>query len=121
MRIAQDRLQGIARAIVDDLVRADAIVLGTSHEAATTAVLAELEAYFKAEATLERDAERMADQHLKAAGRDGVGLDLPDPGLRPISGEAAALWTAALAGQVRRGRILVITNDVGQVLFVTVR
>ena len=52
---------------------------------------------------------------------DGVGLDLPDPGLRPISGEAAALWTAALAGQVRRGRILVITNDVGQVLFVTVR
>ncbi|MBM4268113.1 MAG: DUF507 family protein [Deltaproteobacteria bacterium] len=75
MRIAQDRLQGIARAIVDDLVRADAIVLGTSHEAAITAVLGELEAYFKAEATLERDAERMADQHLKAAGRDGVGLD----------------------------------------------
>lgn len=52
---------------------------------------------------------------------DGVGLDLPDPGLKPVSGEATAQWTAALARQARPGRTLVITNDVGQVLFVTAR
>jgi len=65
----------VARAIVDELVRADAIELASSHEAAQTAVLAELETYFQAASDLERDAERMADQHLKAMGRDGLGLD----------------------------------------------
>lgn len=65
----------MARAIVDELVRADAIELASSHEAAETSVREELETYFDAASELERDAERMADQHLKAAGRDGLGLD----------------------------------------------
>jgi hypothetical protein len=34
-----------------------------------------LEDFFKRSAALERDAERMADEHLKAAGREGLGLD----------------------------------------------
>ena len=52
---------------------------------------------------------------------DGVGLELPDPGLAPASGEATAPWVEALAEQARSDRLLVITNDSGQVLFVTVR
>jgi len=68
-------LQSVARAIVDDLVRADAIELTSSHEAAETAVLAELETYFEAVSALERDAEKLAEEHLKAAGREGLGLD----------------------------------------------
>lgn len=75
MGISQSQLQGVAKAVVDELVRAEAIELGTSHEAAEKALVVEFEAYFKAASELERDAERMADQHLKAAGRDGLGLD----------------------------------------------
>lgn len=73
--ISQTQLQAVAKAVVDELVRADAIELGTSHEVAEKALVSEFEVYFKAVAELERDAERMADQHLKAAGRDGLGLD----------------------------------------------
>jgi hypothetical protein len=52
---------------------------------------------------------------------DAVGLDLQDLGLAPVSDEATALWTEALTGRTPPDRILVITNDLGQVLFVTVR
>jgi hypothetical protein len=75
LRISREQLQVLARAIVDDLVRADAIELSSSHEAAQTSILAELDSYFKTAADLERDAERMADQHLQAAGRGGMGFD----------------------------------------------
>ncbi len=52
---------------------------------------------------------------------DGIGLELPDLGLEPASDEAMALWMDALAGHVEPDRILVITNDIGQVLFVAAR
>lgn len=75
MRISPGKLQVLAKAVVDELVRADAIELASSHEAAEKAVLAELEAYFRKVSDLERDAEKMADEHLRAAGREGLGLD----------------------------------------------
>lgn len=75
MGISQVQLQAVAKAVVDELVRADAVELGTSHEAAEKALVVEFEAYFKAADELERDAERTADQHLKAMGREGLGLD----------------------------------------------
>ncbi len=52
---------------------------------------------------------------------DGIGLDLPDLGLAQVSEEATALWTEALTGRSQPDRVLVITNDIGQVLFVSAR
>ncbi len=52
---------------------------------------------------------------------DGVGLDLPDLGLAPASDEATARWTEALTARSQPDRILIITNDIGQVLFVSAR
>ncbi len=75
MQSTQGQLQALAKAVVDELARADAVELPPDHRPAEMALLAELEAYFEAASALERDAEKMADQHLKAAGRDGLGLD----------------------------------------------
>jgi hypothetical protein len=52
---------------------------------------------------------------------DGVGLELPDLGLVPDPDRAVAVWTDILAGRLRPERILVVTNDTGQVLFVSAR
>jgi hypothetical protein len=52
---------------------------------------------------------------------DGVGLELPDLGLVPDPDQAVAVWTDILAGRLRPERILVVTNDTGQVLFVSAR
>ena len=52
---------------------------------------------------------------------DGVGLELPDLGLAPDPDRAASVWTEILAGSLRPERILVVTNDMGQVLFVSTR
>jgi hypothetical protein len=50
---------------------------------------------------------------------DGVGCELPDLGLAPDPDGAAALWADILAERVHADRILVITDEIGQVLFVT--
>jgi hypothetical protein len=52
---------------------------------------------------------------------DGVGLELPDLGLAPASDEATALWTEALTERTQSDRVLVITNEIGQVPFVSAR
>jgi hypothetical protein len=52
---------------------------------------------------------------------DGVGLELPDLGLVPDPDRAVAVWTDILAGRLWAERILVVTNDAGQVLFVSTR
>jgi hypothetical protein len=49
---------------------------------------------------------------------DGTGLELPDLGLVPDPDQAAALWTEIIEGRLQPGRILVITSETGQVLFV---
>jgi hypothetical protein len=53
--------------------------------------------------------------------QDYVGLDLPEP--RPASegDRAAVLWANILAERSQPGRILVITDALGQMLFVTAR
>ena len=75
MRPSAQELSGIARAIVDDLARADQLETAAGHEAAIGAVAKALDSYFEQEAALEKDAAKMAVQHLKAAGRDALGLD----------------------------------------------
>lgn len=62
--------------------------------------------------------------HQHVAGRiiwDEVGLDLPDLGLASDPDRAAVLWTDILAGRSQPDRILVITDALGQMLFVTAR
>ncbi|WP_262030148.1 hypothetical protein [Microvirga sp. Mcv34] len=46
---------------------------------------------------------------------------MPDLGPAPDPDGAATLWTDILADRVQPDRILVITDEVGQVLFVTMR
>lgn len=75
MPLSSQEITGISRAIVYDLVRADQIPQGQELDPAITAVSGALKAYFAEEASLEKDAAKMADQHLKAAGREAVGLD----------------------------------------------
>ena len=65
----------MARAIIDDLARAEQLEAGSGHEPAMAAVERALNIYFEEEATLEKDAAKMAAEHLKAAGRDALGLD----------------------------------------------
>ncbi len=52
---------------------------------------------------------------------DEVGLDLPELELASDADRAAVLWTDILAGRIQPGRILVITDALGQMLFVTAR
>jgi len=52
---------------------------------------------------------------------DETGLDLPDLGLTPDADQAAVFWTDVLEGRLQPGRILVVTNALGQVLFVSAR
>ena len=74
MRISPQQLQTLGRAIVDALVRADLVELGGSQEAAGRAVTERFDAYFKARAELEGEAERLAEEHLRSAGgRAGSG------------------------------------------------
>lgn len=103
MRVSEQQASQIARALVDRLLRAD---LGEFPEAggapgtapaagpaaagsqrapaqkverAVTEIAAELFRYSKLVATLDADAERLADEHLRAAagprGRELVGVD----------------------------------------------
>ena len=62
--------------------------------------------------------------HQHVSGRmiwDEVGLDLPVLGLALDPDGAAVLWTDILAERSQPGRILVITDALGQMLFVSAR
>jgi hypothetical protein len=72
---SQQQIAALAKAIVDGLTRADVIAIEGSHHAAETAVAAALEEYGKAEAALDRAAERRAEDEIKKLGRSGVGID----------------------------------------------
>lgn len=75
MAFSQQQIAALAKAIVDGLTRADVIAIEGSHHAAETAVAAALEEYGKAEAALDREAERRAEDEIKKLGRSGVGID----------------------------------------------
>ena len=61
--------------------------------------------------------QRIADRVIW----DEVGLDLPDLGLASDADRVAVLWTDVLAERSRPGQILVITDALGQMLFVTAK
>ncbi len=52
---------------------------------------------------------------------DPIGLDLPDLKLAPDPDRAAAVWMEILEGRIEPNQILVVTDAIGQVLFVTAR
>jgi hypothetical protein len=62
--------------------------------------------------------------HMSTQGRlvrDTTGLELPDLARSEDAELTLALWSEVLDRHLRKGRALVITDDVGQVLFVTAR
>ncbi|MFP6663492.1 MAG: DUF507 family protein [Deltaproteobacteria bacterium] len=75
VRLSSQEIAGVAQAIIDDLARAEQLEAGSGHGPAIAAVERALNTYFAEEAALERDAAKMAAQHLQAAGRDALGLD----------------------------------------------
>jgi Protein of unknown function (DUF507) len=75
LRPSPQQLASLGRSIVDALVRGDLVELGGDHAKAIASVSDCLGSYFKAAAALEAEAERLADEHLRAAGRAAVGLD----------------------------------------------
>jgi hypothetical protein len=75
LRISQQQLLGIGRSVVDALLRADLATLGGTADAAAKAIADELEAYTKAAAKLDADAERLAEEHLRSARVDAAGID----------------------------------------------
>jgi hypothetical protein len=75
LRPSPQQLTSIGRSVVDALVRCDLVELPANHEPAIAAVAERFDAYFKAAAALEAEAERLADEHLRGAGRAGAGLD----------------------------------------------
>lgn len=75
MRISQQQLSGLGRAVVDALVRADLATLGSTAEVAAKAIADELDAYVKAAAKLDADAERLAEEKLRSVPGGSAGID----------------------------------------------
>ena len=73
--MSQQQMVGIGRAVVDALVRADLMTLSGPADAAAQAIADELDAYAKAAAKLDADAERLADEHLRSARAGAAGID----------------------------------------------
>jgi hypothetical protein len=65
----------LGRSIVDALVRADLVTLGGPADVAAKAIADEIEAYGKAAAKLDADAERLADEHLRSNRAGSAGID----------------------------------------------
>jgi hypothetical protein len=60
--------------------------------------------------------------HVRTADRmhwDRAGLNLPDLRMAPDPEMAAAIWAEVLAMQAQPDRILVVTDEAGQTVFVT--
>jgi hypothetical protein len=73
--LSQQQLLAVGRSVVDALVRADLVELAGGAEVAAQAVADQLAAYFKAAVTLEADAERLADEHLRSSRAGAAGID----------------------------------------------
>jgi len=72
--ISSQQSLAIGRSVVDALVRADLATLAGAADVAAKAIADEIDAYAKAAAKLDADAERLAEEHLRAA-RAGAGID----------------------------------------------
>ena len=75
VRMSSQQLFGLGRTIVDALVRADLVTLAGPADTAAKAIADEVEAYQKAAAKLDADAERLADEHLRGMRAGSAGID----------------------------------------------
>ena len=75
VRMSSQQLFSLGRTIVDALVRADLATLAGPADNAAKAIADEVEAYQKAAAKLDADAERLADDHLRQLRTGSAGID----------------------------------------------
>jgi hypothetical protein len=73
--MSSQQLFSLGRTIVDALVRADLVTLAGPADNAAKAIADEVEAYQKASAKLDADAERLADEHLRGLRAGSTGID----------------------------------------------
>lgn len=73
--MSSQQLFSLGRTIVDALVRADLVTLAGPADNAAKAIGDEVEAYQKAAAKLDADAERLADDHLRQLRTGSAGID----------------------------------------------
>ncbi len=75
MTLSREQIAGLARAVVDGLVRADLVTIRGSHTAAEQAVARALERFARGDDELTREAERLADAEIQKLGTQAVGVD----------------------------------------------
>lgn len=75
MALSREQIAGLARAVVDGLVRADLLSIRGSHAPAEQAVAKVLERFSRSDEELAREAERLADAELRKLGPRAVGID----------------------------------------------
>jgi hypothetical protein len=75
MHLREEQIHRLAEKILGDLITAEEVVLKGERGAALTAVKAAISADIQAEESLERDAERILEENLKAIGRAAVEID----------------------------------------------
>ena len=75
MRLKDEQIHRLAEKILNDLIASGEGVLKGERGAALAAVKTALAADLQAEAALERDAERILEENLKALGKAAVEID----------------------------------------------
>lgn len=75
MRLKEEQIHRLAEKILNDLVAAEEVVLKAERGAILAAIKSAINADIQAEDSLERDAERILQENLKALGRGAVEID----------------------------------------------
>ena len=75
MRLKEEQINRLGEKILNDLTVAGEVVLKGERGAALAAIKAAISADLLAEESLERDAERILNENLKALGRAAVEID----------------------------------------------
>jgi len=75
MRLREDQMNRLAEKVLADLFKADLIVLKAERGTALAAIKAAISADIKGEDSLEKDAEKLLEQSLRAMGSGAAGID----------------------------------------------
>lgn len=75
MRLKEEQIHRLAEKILNDLVAAEEVVLKAERGSIISAIKGAISADLQAEDSLERDAERILAENLKALGKGAVEID----------------------------------------------
>jgi hypothetical protein len=75
MRLKEEQINRLAEKILNDLVSAEEVLLKGERGAVIATMKSAISADLQAEEALERDAERILNENLKALGRAAVEID----------------------------------------------